>query len=58
MSSVDVLTKKNLSVRRKIFKVWGRGEKKCVSVKFWVFGKKMKDKVPKRKKKKSKCFFL
>ena len=28
MSSVGVLKKKNLSVRRKIFKVW-RGEKKC-----------------------------
>ncbi len=31
--------KKNLSVRRKIFKVWRRG-KKIVSVEFHVFGKK------------------
>ncbi len=41
--------KKNLSVRRKIFKVW-RGEKN-VSVEFRVFGKKMEieRKVPEKK---------
>jgi len=39
MSSVGVLKKKNLSVRRKkIFKVWRR-RKKNASVEFRVFGK-------------------
>jgi len=43
--------KKNLSVRRKIFKVWRKGEKKNISVKFRVFGKKrIERKVPERKK--------
>ncbi len=39
--------KKNLSVRRKIFKVW-KG-KKNVSVEFRVFGKKNERKVPRKK---------
>jgi len=62
MSSVGVFEKKNLkcfvrkenlSVRRKIFKVW-RG--KNVSVKFRVFGKKMKEKF--RKKNQSVFFWM
>ncbi len=42
--------KKNLSVRRKIFKVW-RGKKKNLSAEFRVFGKKWKLKEKFREKK-------
>ncbi len=41
------MRKKNLSVRRKIFKVWKGG--KNVSVEFRVFGKKMKEKFREKK---------
>jgi hypothetical protein len=44
--------KKNLSVRRKIFKVWRGGE--CLSIEFRVFGKKrLKEKFWERKKNQS-----
>ncbi len=47
--------KKNLSVRRKIFKVW-RGGKKNVSVEFWVFGKKKNGNGKKSSRKKNQSF--